>query len=95
MIGRRQVLVEDRKNLPYTDAVIHETQRLASVVPLSIPHATSRDVTFQGYFIKKVGYNKMIQLMSSDKLMKLEFSLDPLFLITGNNCVSPSDVCSK
>ncbi|XP_046893408.1 cytochrome P450 2K1-like [Hypomesus transpacificus] len=53
VIGSRQVYVEDRKNLPYTDAVIHETQRLADIVPMSIPHITSRDVTFQGYFIKK------------------------------------------
>ncbi|XP_070958693.1 cytochrome P450 2K1-like isoform X2 [Oncorhynchus clarkii lewisi] len=53
VIGSRQPLVEDRKNLPYTDAVIHETQRLANIAPMSIPHTTSRDVTFQGYFIKK------------------------------------------
>ncbi|XP_071371687.1 cytochrome P450 2K1-like [Centroberyx affinis] len=53
VIGSRQVRVEDRKNLPYTDAVIHETQRLANIVPISIPHITSRDVTFQGYFIRK------------------------------------------
>ncbi|XP_034151480.1 cytochrome P450 2K1-like [Esox lucius] len=53
VIGSRQPLVEDRKNLPYTNAVIHETQRLASIVPMSIPHTTSRDITFQGYFIKK------------------------------------------
>ncbi|XP_031650548.1 cytochrome P450 2K1 [Oncorhynchus kisutch] len=53
VIGSRQALVEDRKNLPYTDAVIHETQRLANIVPMSIPHTTSQDITFQGYFIKK------------------------------------------
>ncbi|XP_071390634.1 cytochrome P450 2K1-like [Centroberyx affinis] len=53
VIGSRQIRVEDRKNLPYTDAVIRETQRLANVVPLSLPHKTSQDVTFQGYFIKK------------------------------------------
>ncbi|XP_055754651.1 cytochrome P450 2K1-like isoform X2 [Salvelinus fontinalis] len=53
VIGSRQPLAEDRMNLPYTDAVIHETQRLASILPIAIPHTTSRDVTFQGYFIKK------------------------------------------
>ncbi|XP_070704107.1 cytochrome P450 2K1-like [Pempheris klunzingeri] len=53
VVGSRRVRVEDRKNLPYTDAVIHETQRLANIVPMAIPHKTSRDVTFQGYFIKE------------------------------------------
>uniref|UniRef100_A0A4W6GAS9 Uncharacterized protein n=2 Tax=Lates calcarifer TaxID=8187 RepID=A0A4W6GAS9_LATCA len=53
VVGSRQVCVEDRKSLPYTDAVIHETQRLANIVPMAIPHSTSRDVTLQNYFIKK------------------------------------------
>ncbi|KAJ4928788.1 hypothetical protein JOQ06_004413 [Pogonophryne albipinna] len=53
VIGSRQAQVEDRKSLPFTDAVIHETQRLASIVPMALPHKTSQDVTFQGHFIKK------------------------------------------
>ncbi|XP_040921000.1 cytochrome P450 2K1-like [Toxotes jaculatrix] len=53
VLGSRQVQVEDRKNLPFTDAVIHETQRLANIVPMAVPHRTSQDVTFQGYVIKK------------------------------------------
>lgn len=53
VVGSRQVRVDDRKNLPYTDAVIHETQRLANIVPMSLPHKTSRDVTFKGFLIKK------------------------------------------
>ncbi|KAM3597560.1 uncharacterized protein V6R79_006150 [Siganus canaliculatus] len=53
VVGNREIRVEDRKNLPFTDAVIHETQRMANIVPMSLPHKTSRDVTFQGYFIKE------------------------------------------
>ncbi|XP_069005187.1 cytochrome P450 2K1-like [Embiotoca jacksoni] len=53
VIGSHQVCVNDRTNLPYTDAVIHEIQRRANILPVSLPHKTSRDVTFQGYFIKK------------------------------------------
>ncbi|XP_054464211.1 cytochrome P450 2K1-like isoform X1 [Anoplopoma fimbria] len=53
VIGTRQVKAEDRMNLPFTDAVIHETQRLANILPTSIPHITSTDLTFQGYFIRK------------------------------------------
>ncbi|KAM9339278.1 cytochrome P450 2K4-like [Symphorus nematophorus] len=53
VIGSRQVQMEDRKNLPFTDAVIHETQRLASIIPMAVPHKTNQDFTFQGHFIKK------------------------------------------
>ncbi|KAL3052117.1 hypothetical protein OYC64_004802 [Pagothenia borchgrevinki] len=53
VIGSRKAQVEDRTSLPFTDAVIHETQRLANIVPMAIPHKTSKDVTFQGHFIKK------------------------------------------
>ncbi|XP_048846354.1 cytochrome P450 2K1-like isoform X1 [Brienomyrus brachyistius] len=52
VIGGRQTRVEDRKNLPYTDAVIHEIQRVAQVTPL-VRHSTSCDVVLQGYSIKK------------------------------------------
>ncbi|KAM8844043.1 cytochrome P450 2K1-like [Spinachia spinachia] len=52
VVGNRPVRVEDRKYLPYTDAVIHEIQRRANILPLALPHKTSQDVTFQGFFIK-------------------------------------------
>lgn len=64
VVGNRRVLVEDRKNLPYVDAVVHEVQRVANIVPMSLPHKTSRDVEFQGYFIKKV---KFLTIFQKDK----------------------------
>uniref|UniRef100_A0ACB8GF29 Uncharacterized protein n=1 Tax=Sphaerodactylus townsendi TaxID=933632 RepID=A0ACB8GF29_9SAUR len=53
VIGSAQPQTEHRSMLPYTDAVIHEVQRFANVLPMSLPHATTADVSLKGYFIPK------------------------------------------
>lgn len=45
--------MEDRVHLPYTDAVLHEIQRYANLLPTSLPHATVNETTFKGYTIPK------------------------------------------
>uniref|UniRef100_A0A672ZZ77 Cytochrome P450 2J2-like n=1 Tax=Sphaeramia orbicularis TaxID=375764 RepID=A0A672ZZ77_9TELE len=54
VIGQsRPPSVDDRADLPYTDAVIHEIQRMGNIAPLSLPHVTNRDVHLRGHTIPK------------------------------------------
>ncbi|XP_032901872.1 cytochrome P450 2D26-like isoform X1 [Amblyraja radiata] len=50
--GRKPKL-EDREEMPFTNAVIHETQRLGNIGPISLPHQTYRDTEVMGYTIPK------------------------------------------
>lgn len=45
--------LEDKQNLPYCEAVIHETLRIGTIAPLSVPHGLASDLKFNGFTIPK------------------------------------------
>uniref|UniRef100_A0A8C5MNI2 Cytochrome P450 n=1 Tax=Leptobrachium leishanense TaxID=445787 RepID=A0A8C5MNI2_9ANUR len=53
VIGSSTPRYDHRFEMPYTTAVINEIQRFASILPMNLPHETSEDVTFKGYFLPK------------------------------------------
>ncbi|NXL90979.1 CP2J2 protein, partial [Alectura lathami] len=48
-----QINYEDRKRLPYTNAVIHEILRFSSIILITIPRQAVRDTTLLGYQVPK------------------------------------------
>ncbi|XP_056419923.1 cytochrome P450 2K6-like [Hyla sarda] len=53
VIGSAEPQLVHRQQMPYTEAVIHEIQRFANLVPTNVPRMTTQDVTLKGFFIPK------------------------------------------
>uniref|UniRef100_A0A667Y2V2 Cytochrome P450, family 2, subfamily P, polypeptide 6 n=1 Tax=Myripristis murdjan TaxID=586833 RepID=A0A667Y2V2_9TELE len=49
----RQPSMTDRENMPYTDAVIHEIQRMGNILPINVPRRANKNTTLGEYTIPK------------------------------------------
>ncbi|KAG2337220.1 cytochrome P450 [Suillus weaverae] len=61
--------LDDRASMPYLDAILHEVLRWYPLAPLGIPHATSNDDVYDGYFIPKgsKSYESRLPALSQDE----------------------------
>ncbi|XP_042103759.1 cytochrome P450 2D14-like isoform X1 [Ovis aries] len=54
VIGKvRRPEMGDQALMPFTVAVVHEVQRFSDIIPLGLPHMTSRDIELQGFYVPK------------------------------------------
>jgi cytochrome P450 len=51
--GDRLPNFEDRASLPYVDAILRETLRWWCVVPQGIPHTTTAEDVYNGFYFPK------------------------------------------
>ncbi|XP_044800845.2 cytochrome P450 2J2 isoform X3 [Bubalus bubalis] len=54
VLGQSQkVSTASRESMPYTNAVIHEVQRMGNIVPMNVPREVTVDTTLNGYHLVK------------------------------------------
>ncbi|KAI4590894.1 hypothetical protein MJG53_001943 [Ovis ammon polii x Ovis aries] len=54
VLGQSQkVSTAARESMPYTNAVIHEVQRMGNIVPMNVPRELTEDTTLNGYRLVK------------------------------------------
>lgn len=55
VIGQgRQPNLADRDSMPYTNAVIHEVQRIGNIIPFNVPREVAVDTYLAGFNLPKV-----------------------------------------
>jgi cytochrome P450 len=50
--------LSDKPNLPYCEAVMHESLRLENIVPFSLPHHVTNDIFYKGYKVSVPAANR-------------------------------------
>ena len=54
VIGTERLpILSDRGSLPYVEAIVLELLRWLPITPLNVPHASSEEDVFEGFYIPK------------------------------------------
>ncbi|CAB3385769.1 Hypothetical predicted protein [Cloeon dipterum] len=94
VVGReRPVTLDDRHNMPYTEAAVNESIRVFAAHAIAVPHRAMADSTLMGYFIPKdtilaVNYNG---LFMNEELYEDPWTFKPERFLNEKNEVSLPD----
>ncbi|XP_008060183.1 cytochrome P450 2D17-like isoform X1 [Carlito syrichta] len=69
----------DQARMPFTTAVIHEVQRFGDIIPLGVPHMTTRDTEVQGFHIPKgtMFFINLSSVLKDETIWEKPFSFHP------------------
>ncbi|XP_011674523.1 cytochrome P450 2J6 [Strongylocentrotus purpuratus] len=73
VVGRERLpRLDDRNDLPYTNAVLIEVQRKGAVAALGVPHVAAEDTSFRGHTIPKGAtiLSNIWKVLNSEELWK-------------------------
>nr|XP_042119102.1 cytochrome P450 2C29 isoform X5 [Peromyscus maniculatus bairdii] len=94
VVGRHcSPCMQDRSQMPYTDAMVHEVQRFIDLLPNSIPHAVTCDIKFRNYLIPKgtTIVTSLSSVLHDSKEFPNPEMFDPGHFLDGNGNFKKSD----
>lgn len=94
VIGRhRSPCMQDRRHMPYTNAMIHEVQRFIGVTPNSVIHEVICDTKFRKYIIPKgtMVMPSLSSVLHDSKEFPNPEMFDPGHFLDGNGNFKKSD----
>lgn len=83
----------DKPQLPYTQAVIMEVQRVANIIPVNLLRKSAKDMEIEGCLIRKgtIFIPQMSVIMIDPENFKDPMKFNPSRFIDSNGSFKPAD----
>ncbi|XP_028817001.1 cytochrome P450 2J2-like [Denticeps clupeoides] len=89
----RPPALQDRESMPYTNAVIHETQRCGNILPLNLGRVTTKDTKLRDYTIPKgtMVIGSLTSVLFDESVWETPHSFNPAHFLDGQGSFRKRD----